>query len=688
EAENVFEASECEFSVREVDQVWVALKSEEGSRLLRLGRKEWADDLRIKWDNLNDKEVLGVIRDKSSEGLAAREAAMEWQRRFRRDADDLAELFDGAVSGSKLTNVVSSLAGLERADIAEMLLELAKSPRPDVQAAAYEAFGDLPEATEHPALAALGEITLPGVTAALFEALVRSQSRLPGSEAVAAALVDHADADLAKAARAYLVQRQAVQAILAAWDEKKNEEARGIFSDLLSGLPDSRVPGGIFQKIESATLPVERAELASVLCAWYRQRKAEGENSGRLEEVMTTMHRMLEDRRNDRRALLQVMENAGVPFPPAEKLARYAMENPSLEVFALEAMIREERNQGEPHELPAKVENWLGQIKGSTDRDVDLRIRALCLLSLSKNGGDLRKWFAESASLIGQVNPGTRDLLFASWRDRAGLGASVDWFIEQSRDRNAEKQALALQVLFGILVHEDNETSVRERSGRAIADAWGGAGGTRELLQPAFEVLSNPEKRAVLSQLHASSDNSLRNCGVEIARWAGRDPETGEIADPIERISKKEIATGLESQLNSGNADHGRELLRTKGCTGCHNLNGEGWGFGPDLILAFADGTLRDFIDRLPLGGDHKTDSARLTRYETADGRSLEGWRLQRVGTAIELVDKAGNLVSVPSSVLRSEGVVAEANPPCEVGMIDLFDLSDLVFFLRTCSNF
>lgn len=682
--------SDGEILLMEDEQIWLVQKGKSGGQILRIQRAGQPAAAAVNWNGLDDTEVLAVLRGERGETgrTVLQEAAQEWLRRCRREAGPVIDALEGEPSSEKLVASVTAVAGLGGEEAKERLLKLAQDRRPVLQAAAFAAFGDLPGAREHPRFSALGEVTEPGVTAALFEALVRSQTRLPGSEAVAAALVDHPDDRLAGSARAFLVHRQAVPALLGAWDERDDDEARSVISSLLSSMSDSRVAGGLLQRIDREAAPGRRASLAEVLCSWYGTRKKEGEVSRLLEEVLSAVHGMLADRRNDRAALLGSLERAGMPLPPAEKLVRYAIETPSLEAFVLATVSGEATRKERPAPWSGEIENWLAGIKDDPDKDTLSRGRALAILAGAASGDEVRSWYVASARFLGGEGLASRDEIFAAWRGRQDLASFVDWFAGQSRDADALRRSLAWQTLLAISANEENEDSIRMAAERAVASAWEESEAKREELLEAFGFLSKGERNEIVRRLRENSDDSLRACGVAVARSLGIDPEKGEEVTRVALLAREEVYAGLEANLKSGSAADGKTLARSEGCSACHHPDGEGWGFGPDLTLSFMDRSLKEFVERLPLEGGLDQRSGRRMRYELMDGRILEGWERQRGNSVIEFTDLAGNLVTVPATDLREAHDVGRGNSPCEVRMIDLSSLSDLVLYLRSLSSF
>src|SRR5690606_32029687 len=126
--------------------------------------------------------------------------------------------------------------------------------------------GDHPDARNHPAFAAIGKTTEPRVSVALFTALRRSRSDLPGAEELALALASHPDPGLARAALGFLRDREAVGTALAALDlEDRREQWAGALT-LLGSLRRPEVVEGLIVRLRRTGDPEWRRLGLEALC--------------------------------------------------------------------------------------------------------------------------------------------------------------------------------------------------------------------------------------------------------------------------------------------------------------------------------------------------------------------------------------------------------------------------------------
>jgi hypothetical protein len=127
----------------------------------------------------------------------------------------------------------------------------------------------------------------------------------------------------------------------------------------------------------------------------------------------------------------------------------------------------------------------------------------------------------------------------------------------------------------------------------------------------------------------------------------------------------------------------GRLLFRSLGCAGCHNLDGEGFAAGPDLLAVlsgFGDSEARAWLSHPPV--------ASLLRFETSTGRNLKGWIEEEHPDRLLLLDPAGNRFEQdPGTITRRNPAAAEASPCRATADLDAAAFAGLLAFLRSQST-
>jgi putative heme-binding domain-containing protein len=126
----------------------------------------------------------------------------------------------------------------------------------------------------------------------------------------------------------------------------------------------------------------------------------------------------------------------------------------------------------------------------------------------------------------------------------------------------------------------------------------------------------------------------------------------------------------------------GRLLFRSLGCAGCHNLDGEGFAAGPDLVAVFSGLSASEAKDRLA----HPRGLAPV-RLETSAGRILSGWIEDEQADRLILLDFAGNRFELDSGTITQRNPApVEASPCRATAGLDAAAFSGLLEFLRSLS--
>ena len=126
----------------------------------------------------------------------------------------------------------------------------------------------------------------------------------------------------------------------------------------------------------------------------------------------------------------------------------------------------------------------------------------------------------------------------------------------------------------------------------------------------------------------------------------------------------------------------GRLLFRSLGCAGCHNLDGEGFAVGPDLVAVLSGLGASEAKDRLA----HPSGPAPV-RLETSAGRILSGWIVEEQANRLILLDFAGNRFELDSGTITQRNPApAEASPCRATAELEAASFADLLEFLRSLS--
>lgn len=179
-------------------------------------------------------------------------------------------------------------------------------------------------------------------------------------------------------------------------------------------------------------------------------------------------------------------------------------------------------------------------------------------------------------------------------------------------------------------------------------------------------------------------------------------PGTGMASFPLIREDALEVAAYLRSLGNlggpgsaKGNAEIGKQLFRSQGCSECHTIMGQGGEAGPELTrigAVRAPGYLRETLLRpgadLPREGAQGAYRGRWIQYlmfraVTKDGHTVEGTRIGEDSFHIVLKDATGAFHSLYKPDLRSlEKEFGKSSMPSYQDKLSASELDDLVAYL------
>ncbi len=105
----------------------------------------------------------------------------------------------------------------------------------------------------------------------------------------------------------------------------------------------------------------------------------------------------------------------------------------------------------------------------------------------------------------------------------------------------------------------------------------------------------------------------------------------------------------------------GGRLFRSSGCSACHNLDGEGFSAGPDLVSV-----LSGLEDSKALHWLAHPPAPSLVRLETFDGRILRGWVLEESAEHLSVIDFAGNRFRLARDSVAFRRPAEADESPCD----------------------
>lgn len=660
------------------DTCLVLTRGPHGMDLLSLSVAETEAPSPVDWDAMSPDAILALLRS-GSPGLRParmREAALEWGRRRIRPGggSDPADFAAGRSEAEVRRLVLATREGrgsMDRPRLEGML----KSPDARVQAAAFLLLGDARTDPRAEDFAALGQITIPEVSAAILDALRRSRSRLAGAEAVAMALAAHPDARLAGAARDLLVTRGSVEPAYRALEADRESHWVAALEVILAIRPED-----VVEVIAGHLDQNRRAELRRLLqSALVDLHDAEG----RSPEILARIERELRDPRTDRIALLAAMEDRGLRGISPDLLVDLAPSTPGLESYIVRALTRQGKSPS-----PGALE-WLAALKSDKSHDPRLRGEAMALLALHTPTESYRSVFARMLAMPDDVVPreGSETLL-RSWAARSDHAREKAWLVTRIQDTDPRARELAWTALLVLLSSDDTTPGDRgELSRLAFNEIRSGDPDKRTSLLAALASLRDEDLAKLIKMRGlATDDNPFTTALREIAGQRGIDPATGDPMPPIANRGANEL-DGIVSRVQ-GDPQSGKRLFNSLGCAVCHNPHGEGPSPGPDLAGSLNRLGRPGLLVEIVRPDEKQTAGFAPLEAASDSGFTLAGWRMEDGAGDRDLpwYDSAGNVLDSVSETHR-DGLRKPLSPCGGAASWSPVPLAHLLEYLKSLSN-
>src|SRR5258707_11918986 len=132
----------------------------------------------------------------------------------------------------------------------------------------------------------------------------------------------------------------------------------------------------------------------------------------------------------------------------------------------------------------------------------------------------------------------------------------------------------------------------------------------------------------------------------------------------------------------AGDAAHGGELFRDKGCIGCHLVRGEGGFKGPDLSVIGAQRSVEHLRQAIV---DPNADVLRdywVAKITMENGATYSGFLLTQGAYTVEILDFSKGLKSLPTHDFRKFDIEKSSAMPSFRGRLSNSEVDDLVAYL------
>ncbi len=146
----------------------------------------------------------------------------------------------------------------------------------------------------------------------------------------------------------------------------------------------------------------------------------------------------------------------------------------------------------------------------------------------------------------------------------------------------------------------------------------------------------------------------------------------------------RSLSSSAPSAPVSGNASHGEQLFRDKGCIGCHLARGEGGVRGPDLSTIGSQRSPDYLRQSITDPNAAVAPEYWVAKIVTKDGASWSGFMLNQDTYMIQILDPSRGLVSIPRSEFKDYGLDKDSIMPSYKSALTPADLDDLVAYLAS----
>ena len=146
----------------------------------------------------------------------------------------------------------------------------------------------------------------------------------------------------------------------------------------------------------------------------------------------------------------------------------------------------------------------------------------------------------------------------------------------------------------------------------------------------------------------------------------------------------RSLSEGRASEQVEGDLENGRQIFVAKGCAGCHRVLGEGGRMGPDLSDIGAMRSLVHLQASVLRPDESVLPQHWMVRAKTNAGKQISGLRLNEDTFSVQLIDAAGQLLSLSKDDLAEFEVDRSSGMPSFEGQIQGTDFDDLIAYLAS----
>jgi putative heme-binding domain-containing protein len=133
-----------------------------------------------------------------------------------------------------------------------------------------------------------------------------------------------------------------------------------------------------------------------------------------------------------------------------------------------------------------------------------------------------------------------------------------------------------------------------------------------------------------------------------------------------------------------GDPAHGRQLVKDKGCTGCHLIRGEGGSRGPDLSVIGSQRSPDYLRESLLDPNAHVAPEYHVAKIIGNDRTSYAGFLLNQDTYTVQILDFQRGLLSIPRTAIQDFGIDKSSLMPSYKDRASSAEIDDMVSYLAS----
>jgi len=164
-------------------------------------------------------------------------------------------------------------------------------------------------------------------------------------------------------------------------------------------------------------------------------------------------------------------------------------------------------------------------------------------------------------------------------------------------------------------------------------------------------------------------------------------PGAGAMNDREEKLAAAYVRSlgRIPAKPVPGDPAHGAEIYRSKGCAGCHSIQGEGGVAGPDLTVIGTSRSAAHLRESVVEPDKAVPEGFLLVTVTPKSGPSVTGVRVNEDSFSIQVRDNAGRSYSFSKSeVTNVEKQRGKSSMPSYKGQLSETELTDVVAYLAS----